>query len=156
MVGLRSLRRISRPGGPGLPERAVQPPLATVASDCGCRGFKGGPTGTGQRESPRHCHRGHPNRLNPTPAQEICVGTDVEPDGPIPGPRSLPSFASRAYRADKSLAMALMKSGYREATKQNMPKAWFCNLWRELQRASSGWPLHSPGTGTQAGRTPSR
>src|SRR5262249_45807076 len=34
---------------------------------------------------------------------EIYVSTDVEADGPIPGPHSLLSFASAAYRADKSL-----------------------------------------------------
>lgn len=34
---------------------------------------------------------------------EIYVSTDVESDGPIPGPNSMLSFASAAYRADKSL-----------------------------------------------------
>jgi hypothetical protein len=34
---------------------------------------------------------------------EIYVSTDVETDGPIPGPHSMLSFASAAYRADKSL-----------------------------------------------------
>jgi hypothetical protein len=34
---------------------------------------------------------------------EIYVSTDVETDGPIPGPHSLLSFASAAYRADKTL-----------------------------------------------------
>src|SRR5579862_2802206 len=34
---------------------------------------------------------------------EIYVSTDVETDGPIPGPNSMLSFASAAYRADKSL-----------------------------------------------------
>ncbi len=34
---------------------------------------------------------------------EIYVSTDVEADGPIPGPHSLLSFASAAYRADKTL-----------------------------------------------------
>ncbi|HMF14356.1 MAG TPA: hypothetical protein VKE94_18695 [Gemmataceae bacterium] len=32
---------------------------------------------------------------------EIYVSTDVETDGPIPGPHSMLSFASAAYRADK-------------------------------------------------------
>lgn len=36
-------------------------------------------------------------------AEEIYVSTDVEADGPIPGPHSMLSFASAAYRADKSL-----------------------------------------------------
>ncbi len=34
---------------------------------------------------------------------EIYVSTDVETDGPIPGPYSLLSFASAAYRSDKTL-----------------------------------------------------
>jgi hypothetical protein len=34
---------------------------------------------------------------------EIYVSTDVETDGPIPGPHSLLSFASAAYKADKTL-----------------------------------------------------
>jgi hypothetical protein len=35
---------------------------------------------------------------------EIYVSTDVEADGPIPGPHSMLSFASAAFRADKTLA----------------------------------------------------
>jgi hypothetical protein len=34
---------------------------------------------------------------------EIYVSTDIETDGPIPGPHSMLSFASAAYTADKSL-----------------------------------------------------
>ena len=34
---------------------------------------------------------------------EVYVSTDVESDGPIPGPHSMLSFASAAYRADKTL-----------------------------------------------------
>lgn len=34
---------------------------------------------------------------------EIYVSTDVETDGPIPGPHSMLSLASAAYRADKTL-----------------------------------------------------
>ncbi|MEW6211497.1 MAG: exonuclease, partial [Acidobacteriota bacterium] len=34
---------------------------------------------------------------------EIYVSTDVETDGPIPGPHSMLSFASAAYTADKLL-----------------------------------------------------
>jgi len=34
---------------------------------------------------------------------EIYVSTDVETDGPIPGPNSMLSFASAAYTADKAL-----------------------------------------------------
>lgn len=34
---------------------------------------------------------------------EIYVSTDIEADGPIPGPHSMLSFASAAYQADKTL-----------------------------------------------------
>src|SRR5208337_796411 len=34
---------------------------------------------------------------------EIYVSTDIETDGPIPGPNSMLSFGSAAYRADKTL-----------------------------------------------------
>lgn len=35
--------------------------------------------------------------------EEIYVSTDIEADGPIPGPHSMLSFASAAYTADKQL-----------------------------------------------------
>ena len=34
---------------------------------------------------------------------EIYVSTDVEADGPIPGPNSMLSFGSAAYAPDKTL-----------------------------------------------------
>ena len=34
---------------------------------------------------------------------EVYVSTDVETDGPIPGPHSMLSFGSAAFLADKSL-----------------------------------------------------
>jgi len=34
---------------------------------------------------------------------EVYVSTDVETDGPIPGPHSMLSFGSAAYRADKTM-----------------------------------------------------
>lgn len=34
---------------------------------------------------------------------EVYVSTDIEADGPIPGPHSMLSFASAAYRPDKTL-----------------------------------------------------
>ncbi|BFU47593.1 exonuclease [Krasilnikovia sp. MM14-A1004] len=37
------------------------------------------------------------------PRPEIYVSTDVETDGPIPGPHSMLSFASAAYSGDKEL-----------------------------------------------------
>jgi hypothetical protein len=36
-------------------------------------------------------------------ATEIYVSTDIEADGPIPGPHSMLSFASAAFRPDKTL-----------------------------------------------------
>jgi hypothetical protein len=38
-----------------------------------------------------------------TPSNEVYVSTDVETDGPIPGPYSMLSFASAAYGRDKTL-----------------------------------------------------
>jgi hypothetical protein len=37
------------------------------------------------------------------PMSEIYISTDVETDGPIPGPHSMLSFGSAAYTADKQL-----------------------------------------------------
>lgn len=48
---------------------------------------------------------------------EIYVSTDVEADGPIPGPHSMLSFASAAYLADKTLV------GTYEANLQLLPGA---------------------------------
>jgi hypothetical protein len=42
-------------------------------------------------------------RLGHRMPDEIYVSTDVEADGPIPGPHSMLSFASAAYRHDKTL-----------------------------------------------------
>ena len=42
-----------------------------------------------------------PDAMPKTP--EIYVSTDVETDGPIPGPHSMLSFASAAYTGDKTL-----------------------------------------------------
>src|SRR5690348_12388734 len=36
-------------------------------------------------------------------ATEIYVSTDIEADGPIPGPHSMLSFASAAFQSDKTL-----------------------------------------------------
>ena len=41
--------------------------------------------------------------MNETAIPEIYVSTDVEADGPIPGPHSMLSFASAAFTADKQL-----------------------------------------------------
>src|ERR1700681_3462076 len=44
-----------------------------------------------------------PGTLIGSAMSEIYVSTDVETDGPIPGPHSMLSFASAAYLADKTL-----------------------------------------------------
>jgi hypothetical protein len=49
--------------------------------------------------------------------KEIYVSTDVEADGPIPGPHSMLSFASAAYTADKEL------KGTFEANLETLPGA---------------------------------
>src|SRR6516164_7639090 len=41
--------------------------------------------------------------MNDPARTEIYVSTDVEVDGPIPGPHSMLSFGSAAYLADKTL-----------------------------------------------------
>src|SRR3954471_21909909 len=65
---------------------------------------------------------------------EIYVSTDVETDGPIPGPHSMLSFASAAYRPDKALVSTFSAnlqtlpgaSGHPEtmAWWQTQPEAW--------------------------------
>jgi hypothetical protein len=59
---------------------------------------------------------------------EIYVSTDVETDGPIPGPNSMLSFGSAAYTAQKELIgtfSANLETDYRESTKNGMPRRWF-------------------------------
>jgi hypothetical protein len=65
---------------------------------------------------------------------EIYVSTDVEADGPIPGPHSMLSFASAAFRGDKSLVGTFTRNletlpGARADPKtaawwQTQPEAW--------------------------------
>ena len=50
-------------------------------------------------------------------ASEIYVSTDIEADGPIPGPHSMLSFASAAYTADKRLVATF------EANLETLPGA---------------------------------
>lgn len=51
------------------------------------------------------CHQGRSegNKAVANDRPEIFVSTDIEADGPIPGPYSMLSFASAAYLADKTL-----------------------------------------------------
>lgn len=65
---------------------------------------------------------------------EIYVSTDVESDGPIPGPHSMLSFASAAYRADKTplgtfevnLELLPGAAGHPDTLEwwRNQPEAW--------------------------------
>lgn len=41
--------------------------------------------------------------MSTAPQPEIYISTDIETDGPIPGPHSMLSFGSAAYLADKTL-----------------------------------------------------
>ena len=58
---------------------------------------------------------------------EIYVSTDVETDGPIPGPHSMLSFASAAYRADKTLVATFDANLYTLPEAEGDPRtmAWW-------------------------------
>ena len=91
---------------------------------------------------------------------EIYVSTDVETDGPIPGPHSMLSFGSAAYTADKQLVATFEANlntlpdaqGHPEtmAWWQTQPKAW-AECRRELRepeeaiRAYVAWLKLLPG-----------
>lgn len=65
---------------------------------------------------------------------EIYVSTDIEADGPIPGPHSMLSFASAAFRADGSIVSTFSRnletlpgaSGHPSTMSfwEKQPKAW--------------------------------
>ena len=67
-------------------------------------------------------------------AREIYISTDIETDGPIPGPHSMLSLASAAYREDKTLVstwsanLELLRDavGHPETMKwwKSQPQAW--------------------------------
>ncbi len=70
---------------------------------------------------------------------EIYVSTDVESDGPIPGPHSMLSFASAAYRADKSLISTFSANLHTLPDAQGHPQtmAWWQTqpeAWAEARR----------------------
>jgi hypothetical protein len=60
---------------------------------------------------------------------EIYVSTDIEADGPIPGPHSMLSFASAAYTADKELVDTFSANLETLSDAQAHPdtKAWWDN-----------------------------
>src|SRR5262245_20863630 len=59
---------------------------------------------------------------------EVYVSTDVEADGPIPGPHSMLSFASAAYAADKTLLGTFEANLELLADAQGAPKTM--DWWR--------------------------
>jgi hypothetical protein len=64
---------------------------------------------------------------------EIYVSTDVETDGPIPGPHSMLSFASAAYRAGKTLLGTFSANLHLLLGANGHPKTM--EWWRENQAA---------------------
>jgi len=82
---------------------------------------------------------------------EIYVSTDVETDGPIPGPHSMLSFGSAAYRADKTLLATFSAnletltgaSGHPEtmAWWQTQPEAW-TEARKDLQDPAKAMPAY--------------
>ncbi len=95
------------------------------------------------------------------PTPETYVSTDVETDGPIPGPHSMLSFASAAYSADKQLlstftanletldgATAHPKTA---AWWQTQPEAWaVCR--RDLEPPAAAMARYVAWIGTLPGR----
>lgn len=82
---------------------------------------------------------------------EIYVSTDIETDGPIPGPHSMLSFASAAYRADKTLAATFSANlhtlpdaeGHPQtmAWWQTQPEAWAAAR-RDLRDPAEAMPAY--------------
>jgi hypothetical protein len=64
---------------------------------------------------------------------EIYISTDIETDGPIPGPHSMLSFASAAYRADKTLLSTFTANLHPLPGAAGHPKTM--EWWRENQAA---------------------
>src|SRR6266550_1194235 len=72
-------------------------------------------------------------RRRRAPMAEIYVSTDVETDGPIPGPHSMLSFASAAYRVDKTLLGTFTANLHLLPDAVGHPKT--IEWWRENQVA---------------------
>ena len=90
---------------------------------------------------------------------EIYVSTDVETDGPIPGPHSMLSFASAAYRGDKTLLATFSANLHTLLGAAATPTRWAAadaaggpgRARRDLQdpaaamKAYVAWVKHLPG-----------
>jgi len=76
---------------------------------------------------------------------EIYVSTDVETDGPIPGPNSMLSFGSAAYRPDKTVVSTF--SANLETLPDATPDPATMSWWREHAEAyaATRTNLESPG-----------
>src|SRR5689334_22828103 len=82
---------------------------------------------------------------------EIYVSTDVETDGPIPGPHSMLSFGSASYTADKHLVATfeanlhtLPEAAGHPATMEwwnAQPEAWAAHR-RDLRQPSEAMPAY--------------
>src|SRR5215510_3204205 len=72
---------------------------------------------------------------------EIYVSTDVEADGPIPGPHSMLSFGSAAFRADKTLVGTFTRNleTLPGAVADPKPDAWAA-CRRDLHRPEEAMP----------------
>jgi hypothetical protein len=92
--------------------------------------------------------------------QEVYVSTDVEADGPIPGPHSMLSFGSAAFTADKTLVSCFARNletlpeakahPRTEAWWKTQPEAWAAcrtNLVapQEAMRDYAAWLRGLPG-----------
>ncbi len=86
------------------------------------------------------------------PRREIYVSTDVEADGPIPGPHSMLSFGSAAYTADKQLIATFTAnletlpeaSGHPDTMKWwgSQPEAWAA-CRQDLQDPATALPAYA-------------
>jgi hypothetical protein len=87
--------------------------------------------------------------------QEVYVSTDVESDGPIPGPNSMLSVGSAAYLADKTLVgtfeanLELLPggAGHPETMRwwESQPEAWAA-CRKDPRLPESSWPTPWPST----------
>jgi hypothetical protein len=71
---------------------------------------------------------------------EIFVSTDVEADGPIPGPNSMLSFASAAFRPDKSIVSTFAANLITLPGAQGDPKTM--EWWRTQPEAWAACRAH--------------